>query len=645
MPPQQPRQPPAQSSSEALARQFGGRPVADLATQFGGRPVESPAQLEQTPAPEQAPSVSHPMTQAPQTIGRVAYGAVVEPVVEFAGLMKQILSEGPIDTAVQMGGGLVGAHQAERDKALEAYETGDYQAMLRHGTASLIPLLGPAVSSIVDEAQQSGDWATASGRLAGLVSPVPVPRGARMRAGTRGVQSTNPAERSAVAFAEREGIPIGAGTATGSPVIRGMEWLSKRTGGGELATRRFTPRQATALTETAERLADRVYPSRQTPVSAGADVRRAIEETRSRYGDEATQHYERLRELEGEAPRRNVSMTIQTRAADGSTRPTRVSVPMSMPVDLKSIKAKLRPLAEQWRRQMPVAQQRADPGLHAIDNILGSHDYMPASIIDTDLSALKAIQRRGGSGPSQGLLGQVVSDLDGAVQRAVAEGGAEAVQALREGRAATVAKYNTDALLKDLVGRSDEPRRAYDRAVWSDDKSIDLLRQVKEAAPAELPKLGRAFLDNLFEKATAEGGFTRSQGLWSDWQRMGRETKDLLYGSRLSKDLDDFFLLGKRIADNPNPSGSAYAGWLATQGTYFAFDPVMGTVYQIVPAVLSRLLTNQRAVRTLTNGLRVSIRGDRAAQVAAFGQLMREVGEHMEPTEAATPSVPAGASR
>ena len=79
-----------------------------------------------------------------------------------------------------------------------------------------------------------------------------------------------------------------------------------------------------------------------------------------------------------------------------------------------------------------------------------------------------------------------------------------------------------------------------------------------KVAPDELPKIGRAFLDNLMGQATAEGGFGHAKKLYADWQRVGPDTKRLLFKDpALVRDLDSFFLLAKRLSDTPNPSGTA----------------------------------------------------------------------------------------
>ena len=58
---------------------------------------------------------------------------------------------------------------------------------------------------------------------------------------------------------------------------------------------------------------------------------------------------------------------------------------MAFPVNLKPVKAALKPVWDRMRRQMPVTQQDASPGLKAIQNIMEGPDVAPASIVDLDL--------------------------------------------------------------------------------------------------------------------------------------------------------------------------------------------------------------------------------------------------------------------
>jgi hypothetical protein len=155
----------------------------------------------------------------------------------------------------------------------------------------------------------------------------------------------------------------------------------------------------------------------------------------------------------------------------------------------------------------------------------------------------------------QGMAAQMVSRLDASVRQAVARGGPEATAALETGRANTVAKHQVASVLEDV---GENPVQAFKKLTANGDAGVPLLRRVADAAPNAVPVIGRAWLDQKLETATERGRFDHADKLYADWQRMGPQTKRLLFpdeGHRAA--LDQFFLLAKRLNENPNPSGTA----------------------------------------------------------------------------------------
>jgi hypothetical protein len=306
---------------------------------------------------------------------------------------------------------------------------------------------------------------------------------------------------------------------------------------------------------------------------------------------------------------------------------------VAFPVELTGVKKMLKPVLDQMRRQMPITQQQANPALKAIANIVeDSPNYAPLSQVDRDLSAIKAIARSQG-----GLAKMAVARLDEAVRAAAERGGPEAVQALEEGRSATIAKYGTEAVLDKL---RTEPRQVFDQLTHAKDSSLEQLRAVREHAPAEMPKIGRAVLEELLSTAQAEGGFSKAQGIYAKWQNLGPQTKQILFGSPATVyDLDQFFLLAKKVAENPNPSGSAYVGALAAHGYLFK-DPMAFMTWEIAGAGLSKLLRSPKAVRALTQGFKVPLSSPDAAKAAAVAITKAAAFEGVTPI-----AVPAAAGR
>jgi hypothetical protein len=285
-------------------------------------------------------------------------------------------------------------------------------------------------------------------------------------------------------------------------------------------------------------------------------------------------------------------------------------------------------------RQMPVAQQRADPALHAIKNILDAPDYLPASMVDTDLSAIKAMARTDGPrNVSQGLAATSVATLDDAVRAAVKAAGPDAERALLEGRKATQAKYQAADILKPM---RDEPRQVFDMATWPKDAGIDHLTAVARESPQSMTKMARAYLDDLLSTATAEGGFDKAASLQSKWANLGPQTKALLFRPQHIKDLDNFFLVAKKMAENPNPSGTAYVTGLGAQGALLVTNPLTGAAVTLGLGGLSKLLHSTAGVRAITRGLSIPVAARTRASSAYAGVLAaaKQEGVALQPVVA-----------
>jgi hypothetical protein len=280
--------------------------------------------------------------------------------------------------------------------------------------------------------------------------------------------------------------------------------------------------------------------------------------------------------------------------------PQAKAVTMAAPVDLRGVKAALKPIYDRMMRQLPVTQQQASPGLKALENIVNGEDFAPLTQVDADLGAIKSISRgRGSDLPelrdvSQGLAAEAVKQLDAAV-RAAAEGlGPEAIAALRAGRKATVSKVQSGEVLKRM---REEPVQAFQQATYAKDAGIAQLRRMAALAPNEMPKVGRAFLDDLMRKAMADGGFDKSKTLASAWENLGPQTRLLLFrDAAYIADLDNFFRLAKKIAENPNPSGTARV------------SNVLNLATALPSYAIAKLLYSSKGIKTLTNGMRVNLR-------------------------------------
>lgn len=293
------------------------------------------------------------------------------------------------------------------------------------------------------------------------------------------------------------------------------------------------------------------------------------------------------------------------------------SVPLG--VDLRGAKQGLQPLYERLSREKEVTGQlmgHKGAALTAIDGLMRAPDVAPLSVVDGALGEIKASLRKGKRAgefmsDGQGATFQVVRELEHGVQAAAREAGPEVLDALMEGRAATVAKYKALDVL-DLL--KDEPVATVKALTAPKGGNIKMLRRVAQMAPDEMPKIGRAWLDEQIGTATAEGGFKRADKLYADWQKLDGPTKALIFKDpAYIKELDNFFLASKKLAENVNPSGSAKVGaavgHVATAANAIATGNVglLGAQlgYELTGAAVQKLMHTPTGVRLLTQGLRI----------------------------------------
>lgn len=660
------------------------------------------------------------------------------------------------------------AQGALYDKGKAAAAQGDYITAARHLVDWLIPVLGPALDDAADDMQAGRPWSGMGKTLgigAQIAAPKAIERVSRVKLPAVS-KNSNALEAEAMAFAQREGIPVDAGVATGNAFLRGTQALADRTPIGAVVAEKARGARAEALRSTGGRLAERVYPEAVTPETAGQSVRESVQRTRDAFGAEANTAYDRLRDIErstveevpveqnGVPQRAKMGMQRefgralsaeeisevrriraeldaqrfqQGRIARGNRRPgdvdsedtyvrgqanaavyhdirqlapgtagmtgaqmidaidqaltdgrwtnaargayevakarldgksyvrgTRLNQPslppgagdippdlvqMNMPVDLRQSKQMLKPLYERLSKQLPPAVRNADEGFTALKTIMEYPDFAPLSDVDPALGAIKALSRSESPelrNVSQGVAAQAVKVLDSAVRQAAEKGGPDALTALETGRAATRAKYSAQDVLKAI---REEPVQAFRQAVYSKDAGIDQLRKVQELAPGEMPKLGRAFVEDVLATATEKGGFDKGGTLFNKWASLGPETKRILFGEQAA-DLNRFFLVADRLARVTNPSETALvgAGTLGSIQLLFV-EPVTGASVMLGSGALSKVLRSPKAVRLLTQGM--ELRGQwgasRAAQAAAYSAAARAA-------RVAGVSVPAAAS-
>lgn len=531
---------------------------------------------------------------------------------------------------------LITANPQFLEEAKAAAASGDYLTALRkflsYGTMGMGNVLDRQ-----SELLEQGDYGSAAGSMTGLAAGTIAPPvvGRVVRGVARGpLRNPNADVRDAVKFGEQEGVPIDAATATGSPVVSRTQQMAGANLGGARRAEAFQTAQGSALERTMQRLTDRSHPSAVTTEQAGQGVVGALEGRATQQARLADDAYGRLRAFEEQAVPTTVQQPVTGRVAGGGTVQTTQPQQIKLAVDLTSTKAAMRPIYELLTRErelVGVLQGGKATALTALDRLMNAPDFAPLSVADAALGDLKAVAR-GARIPAlrtqgQGIAAAAVRELDAAVRKAATDAGPDVLAALDEGRAATIAKHATADVLDRLTrGTNDEPVRVAGRLTAPNDSAVALLRELNAIAPDQLPKVGRSVLEGLLEKQTSTGVFGKgADGLFSAWQRLGPQTKAMLFRDRgLVRDLDNFFLLAKKIGENPNPSGTA----LTRSATQWL---------QMAPNwAVAKLLYSPRAVKFLTEGLRIPAanRAGQAAWMAELAAVAQESGVTLSPAGA-----------
>jgi propanediol dehydratase small subunit len=595
---------------------------------------------------------------------------VVMPAEDSGGRVAQLVG-GPAGALVM---DLAKAQVGQVAKAVDAAKQGQYLEAAGQAVAGMLPGVGPAIAHGAEKlgtAAGLGDVFGAGEAVGDLVGLAVIPEVAK-RIPTKILPSpANPATAEAVAFGQKRGIPLDAATQTGSTAVQLMQKSADSTPLGAIAAQRAKTAQGEAFARVGEELKQEAYPTSIVPEQAGEGVRGAMEAEVLKYNTEAASAYDALRKIEADPankvavqtgiarspeaaaeldafsmslankpfaklqPAEQKAVLDTAKSAGVQVAETPVIEEIALPVDLRGVKAQMQPIYEKLIRQMPVAQVRASTGMKAIANIMEAPDFLPLSLADADLSAIKAAAR-GADLPelrtlSQGLAAKAVEALEEAVQDGTARGGPAAMAARDAGRAAVAAKYDTAAVLRNLPEK--EMVQVFNKLTWSNDAGVGLLREVAKQAPGEMPKMARAYLESLLSKATAEGGFSREASMLREWQNLGAETKKILFKNPMQiKDLDNFFLLAKKAAENPNPSGSAVVGGMLTSAGYMFAHPTTGVPMVIGAGALSKLLHSPKAVAALSKGLDPKFnKGLGAAATAA--NILKVAGDQAKPLD------------
>jgi hypothetical protein len=453
---------------------------------------------------------------------------------------------GPAKRWIRMAGNAATVYQRLRDQGVDN-ETALRQALLQGGMGGM----GPGEGTGLRE-------------MAGNVSKVPGMVRESLPFPVRPLQSTlNPVQQAGVNYMLGEGVPLTASQITGNPYVKAKEAITAHQPFGAEPARRFAAGTQEAITGLSERLAGEVHPEPVTPYeggkAAGDALDRQISELNLKENDaykDAWQHVGKPEFNEKVAVRRE-PVVDESGQPTGQTKDIYGDV--NMPVDVRWMKDIARREIPKYEYGLSTLQQETNKTYTILKKILSGPDHITAEQAEESLKGLKA-EARGAESPdlrnvSQGTAAQLIPELQRGVNAAVAKTGQEAIDGLLAGRKLHAQKMEIADIADKL---REEPVKAFDQLTMARDSGIDYLKQIADRAPGVMPKLGRAYLENLFDMATAEGGWARAAGIFKKWESLGDQTKALLFPNASQRQaLDRFFLSTKMIGDPINPSGTA----------------------------------------------------------------------------------------
>ena len=470
----------------------------------------------------------------------------------------------PIDTTVALGK----RQWDEEVTAAKRFKEGRTSEAAGHALAGITPVVGPIAADIGEEMGEHPGRAAAHALelgvpelLKALPSRVKVP-------GTPIIENlNNPVEEKALQSLEPH-VQMTPGQRTGNvPWQRREQTLESLPGSGSRAAK-FYAEQPQDLAQRGRALAASTGAQPADAVGAGKAVQDRLRDRILKTKNQSDHLYDQVRQA---TAANKVTMQTGTKPVlnaagkpllgpTGQALTTAVTKTFETPVDIRPMQAGLKAIYDNLNENMPQVQREHSPAYTVLHNLITKPEpFMDAMDFDKFLGAVKALARDGKSpyltSKSQRLAMQIVGDGEKQLDTALKTAGPKVNQTLRSARNTVKSYYRTAELQAEFAG---EPAPLYKRLSAPGDRMLDHLTELQKIAPHEMQTVGRTFLEGMMEKATKEGGFGRAPGIMQDWNNMGPRTKNMIFGPKLTRDMDEFLLGAKRLTRNMNPSGSGH---------------------------------------------------------------------------------------
>jgi len=412
------------------------------------------------------------------------------------------------------------------------------------------------------------------GTILGALGPV---LGAGVKASYRAANETldafltrNPKLRStmqtAIDYAKAHKIPLTAGQEAGNEHLITLEQQLPSQWGSSQIAQKANLLQEEALIKEAQVAANRINPTKAaSPIESAENLSSRLMGRITESKNFVNKRYDQVRSILKSERNTQTRVIGQKESAlvdeFGQPLKTDVTATFETPIDVTRSQKDLRPLYDEIAKLMPEAQRQNSPGFTALREIIEGKKVMDAETLDKNLGAIKALIRRAGKdflpSRSQGIAARVVGSLEKEVTDAYGKAGGGALAKLWQARRGVKDYHEVNEILASLP---DEPGALYARLVQGSDKRLNLLKDLQQYAPKEVQQVGNTFMQGLVDKLTANGQIGRAEGVLADWNRLGPETKRILFGNQeQANQFHRFLITVQELNKMRNPSGTAKA--------------------------------------------------------------------------------------
>lgn len=469
---------------------------------------------------------------------------------------------------------LAAAQHEQFEKGRKEFGKGNYIEAAGHTLAGALPVLGPAAATAGEEFGEGkyGQGAAHALELLGTEAAKALP--AKIRIPTRNVKNVNTPQVERALASVEPNVRMTPGQRAGQRGLQSAEQdLLNKPATANVAEDFYQGQQDDLAAEGRRRIASQPGTGAGTPIpktdayGAGSAVKSALADRVSQLKSYADKLYDSTRQTTA----RNLKEVqvgtktvpgpnpLATLTPEGMPRTVPVMAKLETPVDLNPVRQRLAPVYEELKRSLPDARRANSPAWKSLEDLMTSgQPQMNAMDFDRTLSAVKSISRNGSSNmlstQAQRLAKQVIAAGEQSFQDAVRSAGPNAMDKLNRARKAVAEYHDTADFLADL---NEEPAALYQNLTTGGDRVQNTLNYLSQKAPQAVQTVGKTYLEGLMDKATREGGFGRSAGVMADWDKIGPQTKKLIFGPQLTQKMDDFLLAAKRLTPHP---GSPTAG-------------------------------------------------------------------------------------